>query len=82
MPALCSACSHLDLRKGEIEIDSINSVEDTKGNNGERGQLSITNLRMIWSSHKHPKINLSACSHPPLTAVAPWHGRYNGRSRY
>ncbi len=51
--------SQLDLRKGEIEIDSINSVEDTKGNNGERGQLSITNLRMIWSSHKHPKINLS-----------------------
>ena len=25
----------LDLRKGEIEIDQINSVEDTKGNNGE-----------------------------------------------
>lgn len=26
--------STLDLRSGEIEIDQINSVEDTKGNNG------------------------------------------------
>lgn len=26
--------STLDLRKGELEIDQINSVEDTKGNNG------------------------------------------------
>jgi len=44
---------------GENEIDSINSVEDTKGNNGERGALSATNLRLIWCSHKHPKTNLS-----------------------
>ena len=29
----------LALRKGEILIDSIGSVEDTKGNNGERGEL-------------------------------------------
>ena len=35
---------HLKPRKGEFEIDSINSVEDTKGNNGERGFLIITNL--------------------------------------
>jgi Bardet-Biedl syndrome 5 protein len=26
-------------RKGESVIDEINSVEDTKGNNGERGSL-------------------------------------------
>lgn len=25
-------------RKGEVAIDSINSVEDTKGNNGEKGE--------------------------------------------
>lgn len=27
----------MQCRKGEVMIDSINSVEDTKGNNGERG---------------------------------------------
>lgn len=27
----------LQCRKGEVVIDSINAVEDTKGNNGERG---------------------------------------------
>ena len=46
-------------RKGEFEIDSINSVEDTKGNNGDRGFLIITNLRLIWASHKAPQTNLS-----------------------
>ncbi len=46
-------------RKGEYEIDSINAVEDTKGNNGEKGQLSITNLRLIWAAHKDPRTNLS-----------------------
>jgi len=44
---------------GEIEVDNINSVEDTKGNNGERGALLATNLRLIWCSHKSPKTNLS-----------------------
>lgn len=51
--------SALAPRRGEVEIDSINSVEDTKGNNGERGSLSITNLRLIWSSHRQPRTNLS-----------------------
>lgn len=46
-------------RRGEVEVDSINSVEDTKGNNGEKGQLSVTNLRLIWCSHKDPRTNLS-----------------------
>lgn len=55
-----SECSLLDPRRGEIEIDSINSVEDTKGNNGDRGSLAITNLRIVWSSHKRPRTNLSA----------------------
>ena len=35
--------AHLQNRKGEAVIDSINSVEDTKGNNGERGSLGVTN---------------------------------------
>lgn len=49
----------LDLRKGEHEIDSINSVEDTKGNNGARGALVVTNLRLIWFSHATKAVNLS-----------------------
>ncbi len=51
--------SSLKPRKGEFEIDSINSVEDSKGNNGERGFLVITNLRIIWASHNAPRTNLS-----------------------
>eukprot|EP00484_Ammonia_sp_Unknown_P005900 CAMPEP_0197072442 /NCGR_PEP_ID=MMETSP1384-20130603/210098_1 /TAXON_ID=29189 /ORGANISM="Ammonia sp." /LENGTH=408 /DNA_ID=CAMNT_0042511259 /DNA_START=31 /DNA_END=1257 /DNA_ORIENTATION=- len=51
--------SDLSLVKGEFEIDSINSVEDTKGNNGEKGALNCTNLRMIWISHKNARVNLS-----------------------
>jgi hypothetical protein len=46
-------------RSGEVQIDSINSVEDTKGNNGERGSLTITNLRLIWCSQRSTKTNLS-----------------------
>lgn len=49
----------LDCRQGEIVIDSINSVEDTKGNNGEKGSIIVTNLRIIWVSHSKSKINLS-----------------------
>ncbi len=49
----------LACRKGEKIIDSINSVEDTKGNNGERGSLIVTNLRLMWISHANMKINLS-----------------------
>ncbi|KAL1508579.1 hypothetical protein AB1Y20_004677 [Prymnesium parvum] len=51
--------SALELRPGEVRIDSINSVEDTKGNNGEKGSLSITNLRLIWVCHRNPRVNLS-----------------------
>ena len=40
-------------------IDSIQHVEDTKGNNGERGSLLITNLRLIWFSEQTQKVNLS-----------------------
>jgi len=47
------------MRKGEFMIDSIDAIEDTKGNNGERGSLVITNLRMIWRSFKDSKTNLS-----------------------
>ena len=49
----------LQLRHSEYEIDSINSVEDTKGNNGDKGQFIITNLRVIWLSHANISTNLS-----------------------
>ena len=49
----------LQLRSNEVRIDDINSVEDTKGNNGERGSMIITNLRMIWVAHASSKVNLS-----------------------
>lgn len=44
---------------GEIFIDSLNDVEDTKGNPGQSGRLIVTNLRIIWHSHKDAKINIS-----------------------
>lgn len=47
------------MRAGEKLIDSLNAVEDTKGNNGDRGRLIVTNLRIIWHSMALPKVNLS-----------------------
>ena len=49
----------LACRRGEKIIDSIRSVEDTKGNNGERGSLIVTNLRILLIAHENSKINLS-----------------------
>ncbi len=34
-------------------------VEDTKGNNGEQGELTITNLRVLWISQRSRRMNLS-----------------------
>eukprot|EP01061_Rhynchopus_euleeides_P008394 TRINITY_DN1745_c1_g1_i2.p1 TRINITY_DN1745_c1_g1~~TRINITY_DN1745_c1_g1_i2.p1 ORF type:complete len:344 (+),score=120.36 TRINITY_DN1745_c1_g1_i2:282-1313(+) len=48
-----------ELRKGEFRIDVIDSIEDTKGNNGEKGQLTVTNLRLIWCCSRNFRINLS-----------------------
>lgn len=46
-------------RQGEKVIEEIPKVEDTKGNNGERGYLIVTNLRLIWYCELKPKLNLS-----------------------
>lgn len=46
-------------RRGEQQIDYINSVEDTKGNNGEKGKLMVTNLRLMWQQTKDQSTNLS-----------------------
>ena len=31
----------------------------SQGNNGEKGSLSITNLRLIWICHRNVRVNLS-----------------------
>lgn len=49
----------MELRGGEFVIDQLDDVEDTKGNNGEPGSLSITNLRMIYQSKRSKRVNVS-----------------------
>ncbi|KAL3831669.1 hypothetical protein ACJMK2_023392 [Sinanodonta woodiana] len=51
--------SQMSLRPGEKLIDKLDAVEDTKGNNGERGRQIVTNLRIIWHSLSMPRVNLS-----------------------
>eukprot|EP01137_Pigoraptor_chileana_P027637 Opistho-2@841 len=51
--------SNLKARDGERIIDYLDAVEDTKGNNGEMGRLTVTNLRLIWHAEARPFINLS-----------------------
>eukprot|EP00793_Prasinoderma_coloniale_P001062 PRCOL_00006053-RA len=53
------SADELEPRKGEYAIDHMNQVEDTKGNNGERGELRITNLRLVWWSSRKARTNLS-----------------------
>ena len=50
--------SQMKMRPGERLIDHLDSIEDTKGNNGERGRLLVTNLRIMWHSKTLPRINL------------------------
>ena len=42
----------LNPRRTETVIDSLDSIEDTKAQNNERGTLTITNLRLTWQSNK------------------------------
>ncbi|CAG0888366.1 unnamed protein product [Cyprideis torosa] len=49
----------LQLRPGEEMLEKLEHIEDTKGNSGEKGILIISNLRIMWRSVTHPKINLS-----------------------
>jgi hypothetical protein len=32
---------HLELRRGEFLIDTMSKIEDTKGNNGDNGELQV-----------------------------------------
>ncbi|XP_073984686.1 Bardet-Biedl syndrome 5 protein isoform X2 [Rhodnius prolixus] len=47
------------MRAGEKVIDKLDFVEDTKGNNGDKGRLIVTNLRIIWHSLSVLRISLS-----------------------
>ncbi|OWF36293.1 Bardet-Biedl syndrome 5 protein homolog [Mizuhopecten yessoensis] len=51
--------SQMKMRPGEKMIDRLDAVEDTKGNNGDRGRIIVTNLRIIWHSLSMPRVNLS-----------------------
>eukprot|EP00291_Cryptomonas_curvata_P008385 CAMPEP_0172198098 /NCGR_PEP_ID=MMETSP1050-20130122/27883_1 /TAXON_ID=233186 /ORGANISM="Cryptomonas curvata, Strain CCAP979/52" /LENGTH=281 /DNA_ID=CAMNT_0012874851 /DNA_START=38 /DNA_END=879 /DNA_ORIENTATION=- len=37
----------------------MSKIEDTKGNNGDNGELQVTNLRLMWISANNVKTNLS-----------------------
>uniref|UniRef100_A0A915NB74 Bardet-Biedl syndrome 5 protein n=1 Tax=Meloidogyne javanica TaxID=6303 RepID=A0A915NB74_MELJA len=58
----------LRLAAGESIVERIDNVEDTKGNNGDRGLLRITNLRLIWHAVAVPRINLSI-GHNTITGI-------------
>jgi Bardet-Biedl syndrome 5 protein len=49
----------LALRPGEKAFETIDNIEDTKGNNGDIGTMIFTNLRILWYSSDNIKINLS-----------------------
>ncbi|XP_018584354.2 Bardet-Biedl syndrome 5 protein homolog isoform X5 [Scleropages formosus] len=49
----------MKMRPGEVLIDCLDPIEDTKGNNGDRGRLMVTNLRIVWYSLALPRVNLS-----------------------
>ena len=48
----------MKMRPGELLIDRLDSIEDTKGNAGDRGRILVTNLRLIWHSASMPRVSL------------------------
>lgn len=57
----------MKMRPGEILIDKLDSIEDTKGNSGDRGRLLVTNLRVIWHSLTMQRVSL--CKSLPIYTV-------------
>lgn len=47
------------IRSGEQPLEILDSIEDTKGNLGDRGRLLVTNLRIIWYSVTSNRFSLS-----------------------
>lgn len=54
-----ASIKELQARCGEKCLYSWDKIEDTKGNSGDEGRLSITTLRIIWQSKSKPRINLT-----------------------
>lgn len=54
----------MKMRPGEILIDKLDSIEDTKGNAGDKGRILVTNLRVIWHSQSMPRVSLCKCAEP------------------
>ena len=48
-------------------IDRLDSIEDTKGNSGDRGRMLVTNLRIIWHSLTMQRVSL--CEYYTLYSV-------------
>ena len=48
----------MKMRPSEQLVDKLDSVEDTKGNAGDRGRILVTNLRLIWHSQALPRVSL------------------------
>ncbi|XP_015609826.1 Bardet-Biedl syndrome 5 protein homolog [Cephus cinctus] len=61
--------SQIQFRVGELLIDRLDMIEDTKGNNGDIGRLLVTNLRIVWHSVSLPRINLSIGYNTFVTAT-------------
>lgn len=49
---------HHSLCGGEKVLETMQLVEDTKGNPGMRGRLLCTNLRIIWYSIQNYNFNI------------------------
>ena len=49
----------MELRNGEVEIATLDSVEDSVRSKGQRGRLTLTNLRVTWQCYKYRKRNIS-----------------------
>lgn len=55
-------------------------VEDTKGNNGDAGELLLTNLRLIWRSKSKQRTNISiGYNNITSLAVKPASSRLKGK---
>ncbi|KAG2435580.1 hypothetical protein HYH02_011873 [Chlamydomonas schloesseri] len=63
----CNA-NDINLRQGEELITLVDSVEDTKGNNGDLGELRVSNLRLCWISKKNRRTNI-CIGHNCITSV-------------
>ena len=59
-------------RRGEVVLHTLEGVEDAKGGAGERGTLTLSNLRFTWHRTGKPRTNISA------SGCREGHGRRRG----